>query len=281
MKNNKIYVLVSLCLLLVLAVAPKSLLAVDPGVVTSPYLYNFNTVGKLIETSNSSLSSSPYWWVNSGGYMSMSTVGRGATVQSSLPSNDPWRALYSTNNPTDTDNGYHPQNIFRLVTRSKWQNARQEAYFVIRANNLSSSSNRNESNGLLLFNRYIDGANLYYTGVRVDGSAIIKKKIKGVYYTMAEVKNVFPGTYNKTSNPNLLPKNKWIGLRSEVVNGANGSVSINLYMDKDWSGVWKLVASAVDDGSKYGGGALIDSGFGGIRTDFMDVEFENYRFRDL
>ena len=38
---------------------------------------------------------------------------------------------------------------------------------------------------MLLFNRYQDGQTLYYGGVRVDGAAVIKKKLAGVYTTLA------------------------------------------------------------------------------------------------
>lgn len=245
------------------------------------YLYNFNSIGTLKEAGSMSESSSPHWWLNSGGYMKINSNGRGSTNLGSLPSTDPWRILYAKNNPVDTDLGLHPQNIFRLITKNKWGNARQETYFVIKSDNLSESSNRNQSNGLLHFNRYQDGSNLYYTGVRVDGSAIIKKKKNGTYYTLAEVKGVYPGSYNRTSSPNLLPKNKWIGIRSDVTNLAGGKVEIKVYIDKGWSGNWELVASAIDDGSKYGGSAITQGGYTGIRTDFMDVEFDNFRVTDL
>jgi hypothetical protein len=59
----------------------------------------------------------------------------------------------------------------------------------------SNSIHRMASNGVLLFNHYLDGDNLYYVGIRVDGSAIVKKKKDGVYYTM-ESKRVFPGKYD-------------------------------------------------------------------------------------
>src|SRR3990167_5943197 len=110
--------------------------AASAASVSSPYLYNFNLSSKLFETSSSAVSSSPYWWLNSGGYFILSE-GKGSTAQSSLSSTDPWRILYNNENPQDTDEGYHPQNIFRLITRNKWQDARQEAYFVIKNNNLS------------------------------------------------------------------------------------------------------------------------------------------------
>lgn len=259
---------------------PATLSAAGSATVPSPYLYNFDQSGTLVEAGSLDSSSSPYWWLNSGAYMVFKEdsrgFGRGFTNFGELPSNNYWRELYNRNNPVDTDNGYHPQNIFRLTTRSQWQDARQEAYFVIRENNLSESPNRNASNGLLLFNRYQDGDNLYYTGVRVDGSAVIKKKQNGQYTTLAQVKGIYPGSYNNSDNPNLLPKDKWIGLRSEVVNQSNGSVSIKLYLDKGWSGNWELVAETVDRKNP-----ITKQGYGGIRTDFMDVMFENYRYRDL
>ena len=244
--------------------------------VSSPFSYLFSVDGSLVESADPLLSTSGYWWVNSGAKMLLSG-GDGKTVHGSLPANDKWRLLYATNNPTDTDNGYHPQNIFRLVGRSLWKNFHQEAYFKIDADNLSQSSNRNSSNGVLLFNRYQDDDSLYYTGLRVDGYAVIKKKLNGVYSTLAYVK-VLPGTYNRSSNPNLLPKNTWIGLRSELVN-VGGKLSLKLYTDIGKTGNWKLAATATDDGAR--GGVIDKSGFGGIRTDFMDVSFDGYSIKEL
>jgi hypothetical protein len=244
---------------------PNLATAAESAVVSSPYLYNFNQNGRLPEAWPLEASNSPYWWVNSGAYLVLDG-GRGHTVQGELPG-------------LDTDNGYHPQNIFRLTTRSKWQDARQEAYFIINKTNLSESPNRNESNGLLLFSRYHDGDNLYYAGLRVDGAAVIKKKQGGRYHTLASSPGVYAGTYNRQNNPNLLREQRWIGLRSEVKNLPNGSVSIKLYIDKLWSGNWELVAEAIDDGSQ--GAPLRETGYAGIRTDFMDVTIENYRLRNI
>ena len=254
-------------------------LATATAPVTSPYVYNFNTGGLLHEVGSLDESSSPYWWVNSGGSLTLAN-GRGQTIQGDLSSLSPWRTLYRANNPTDTDSGLHPQNIFRLVTRSKWQNAREEAYFIITKDNLSASSNRNSSNGLLLFNRYQDGSNLYYTGIRVDGAAVIKKKLNGSYHTLAYVPGIYPGVYNRNTNPNLMPKNKWIGLRSETETLSNGSVRIRLYLDKGWQGQWTLIAEAIDSGTQLGA-PIQKAGYGGIRTDFMDVLFENFRFTTI
>ncbi|PIR89292.1 MAG: hypothetical protein COU07_00110 [Candidatus Harrisonbacteria bacterium CG10_big_fil_rev_8_21_14_0_10_40_38] len=253
--------------------------AVPPADVGSPYSYNFNQGGVLHEVNLPDNSTSPYWWVSSGGNLNI-YEGRGRTIKGELQDDDPWRLIYAISNPRDTDNGYHPQNIFRLITRSIWQDAREEANFVITKNNLSESPYRNQSNGLLLMNRYIDENNLYYTGIRVDGAAIIKKKQNGRYYTLAYIKGVYPGLYDRDTNPNLLPLNKWIGIRTEITNEGNNAVRIKVFIDKLWSGNWQLIAEAVDDGRTYGP-AIRTGGFGGIRTDFMDVDFENFRFRNL
>ncbi len=233
----------------------------------------FDSVGTLVEAGHMSDSSSPYWWLSSGAYLHRRDK-LGSTIQGSLPSNDFWRRYYASTNPVDTDNGYRPQNLFRLVTRSQWRNFRQQVYFRIRRDNLSASPNRNASNGVLLMNRYLDQNNLYYTGLRVDGAAVIKKKYRGAYYTMAYSK-VFPGVYNRTSAPNLLPKNEWLGLRTETRNNPDGTVRIALYVDPGPGG-WVLIFDILDNGLAFGGPAIATAGYGGIRTDFMDVELENY-----
>lgn len=267
-------------LIYALTIAGTGAEASAAATVSSPFHYAFSVDGRLSEAGNMDESTSPYWWINSGGYMYLKD-GIGKTIQGSLPSLDKWRLAFAKANPEDTDNGYHPQNIFRMPTRSKWQNFRQEAYFKVVKDNLSASPNRAASNGLLLFNRYQDGNSLYYTGVRVDGAAVIKKKINGTYYTLS-YKPFFPGAkYNRDTNPNLIPKNTWIGVRSELKNNANGSVNIKLYVDNGKTGNWVLAAEATDDGRSFGGGAITASGYAGIRTDFMDVEFDDFRATNL
>ena len=237
---------------------------------------NFDTDYTIKETGDMSASQNPEWWLSSGAYF-YSQNGFGNTVLEALSVVDPWRVAYSLSNSLDTDNGYHPQNIFRLVLKSKWQNFQQEAYFKIISDNLTPSPNRNASNGLLLFNRYQDAFNLYYTGLRVDGYAVIKKKINGKYYTMAYKPFVSGSAYDSDNNPNLLPKNRWIGLRSVVQNNTDGSASIKLYVDNGKTGNWVLATEAKDDGKSYGGEAILNEGYAGIRTDFMDVLFDQYQ----
>jgi hypothetical protein len=243
--------------------------------VSSPFRYQFSVDGTLEESGSMAESSSPYWWLNSGGKMSLQD-GVGTTVQGSLPVNDFWRKLYSATNSLDTGNGYVPQNIFRLVTRSSWRNARQQVYFRATHLNMTASPQRNGSNGVLLFNRYRDGNNLYYTGIRVDGAAVIKKKSGGVYSTLA-YKPVFTSSssYDVNQNPNLIPLNTWMGLRSTVKTLADGSVEIKVFLDRNASGQWQEIAAATDNGS-IGGPALTNEGHGGVRTDFMDVVLDDF-----
>ncbi len=226
-------------------------------------------------------SASAYWWLNSGGIMKISGQGFSTNI-GPLPENSSWRKLYAKTNSTDTDNGYYPQNIFRLVTRQKWQNFSQSVYFNIDANNLTQSKNRNESNGVLLFNRYQDGDNLYYSGLRVDGRAVIKKKIGGKYYTMAE-KNIWADgkKYDRKDNPNFLPFQQWIGIKSEVQNTDDATVVIKLYVDQEQKGDWRLVLEARDKNDKYGKKPFLDQGYAGIRTDFVDVYFKQYDIQEL
>jgi hypothetical protein len=251
------------------------------AIVSSSFKHFLERQGTIDETQSMGTSADPYWWVGSGGAMLIVGEGTGSTLQGELGSLAKWRLAYSTSNPIDTDNGYHPQNIFRLVTRSVWENASTEAYFVIEEDNLSESPNRNASNGLLFFIRYKDEDNLYYTGVRVDGAAVIKKKVRGTYYTMAYEPLVTGEPYDRHGNPNLLPKGEPIGMKSEVETQEDGSVKILLFTDLTGNGEWTLATEAIDDGSSYGGAPFYGEGHTGIRTDFMDVSFMDFTVHDL
>jgi hypothetical protein len=243
------------------------------------FVDNFSTNFNLEETGKMETSGNQYWWVNSGAFLYVGN-GTGKTIFGDLDKGSLWQKKYKDYNSKETDGGLHPQNIFRLVTRSKWKNYRQECYYKIGKYILSKAKERSESNGILLFNRYQDGDNLYYTGLRVDGTAIIKKKKKGKYYTMAQ-KAFYPGVYNKKKNPNLLPIGKWIGVKSEVRDNPDGTVTVSVYIDKNRSGEWVLALTAIDNGKSFGGAAIKDEGYAGIRTDFMDVEFDDYKIEEI
>jgi hypothetical protein len=258
-------------------------ISLDPGTdfdsMIKDLVENFDEDFIIEETSKNNIDSNKKVWLNSGAYF-ISGQGVAKTIQGDLSKEDKWRILYEKNNSRDTDEGYHPQNIFRLVSLGAWNNLQQEGYFRIVKDNKSTSEYRNDSNGLLFFNRYQDGDNLYYTGIRVDGYAVIKKKIKGKYFTLA-YNRIYQGEYNRDSNFNLLPHDTWIGLRSEVVDESEKTVRIKLFIDRERTGNWELVAEAIDDGKKYGGKAIMKAGHGGIRTDFMDVQFDDYRIEEL
>lgn len=257
-------------------VAPTTTTTKEPRQFTE----RFDETFTIKEVGDPTESSSANWWVSSGGYF-FSRGGVGSTIVDELPLTDERYQAYAKSNPLDTDDGLHPQNIFRLVQKDTWENFSQEAYFKIVGNNFSDSRNRNASNGLLFFNRYVDEDNLYYTGIRVDGYVTIKKKISGTYYTLVYQPLFNIGEkYNEEDKINLLPSDQWIGLRSVVKTNPNGTVTIELYIDRGKTGSWQLVAKVVDDGARFGG-AVFTSGHGGIRTDFMDVQFDNYLIREL
>jgi hypothetical protein len=226
------------------------------------------------EAGNMEMSRSSVWWLNSGGRV----FGHGEllkTISGELTFNDYWRISYSKSNPSETDNGFHPQNIFRLIARRRYTNLVQSVYFKVVRYILSEDIHRSDSNGVFFFNHYQDENNLYYTGVRVDGGVVIKKKINGVYFTMAYNK-VFDGKYDRVLSPNLLPVDRWIGIKSVVKNINDGKVLIEVYLDKYKTGNWVLVAHAIDDGVSFGGPSITNPGFVGIRSDFMDAEFFGY-----
>jgi hypothetical protein len=258
-----------------LTLLPLPAYASTAATVSTPFLYTFNTAGTLPEASPMSTSWSPYWWVNSGAYLIMQD-GLGKTVQGALGSLDPWRLLYATTNPLDTDNGYYPQNIFRLVTRSQWTNDTEQMQFKIQHTNLTDTPNRGGYSGVLFFSRYQNGDNLYYAGIRQDGTAVIKKKIGGVYYTMDQ-EVVWPGTYDKWNNPTLIPQKQWMRLRLVTQNEPDGSVALTLYLDATNAGNYVEVAHATDTNGKYGGTPVIgNAGYAGIRTDYEDVFLNDY-----
>lgn len=233
---------------------------------------------ELEESAAIELSASTDWWLNSGGRAFFDAVSAGRTAQGELPFGDRWRLLYAASNPVDTDGGYHPQNIFRLVRRSRWQNFRQQAYFRLNSLNLSSSPNRNASNGFLLFHRYQDGQNLYYAGLRVDGAAVIKKKLAGRYTTLAYRSIYTESTpYDRAANPNLLPLGTWIGIQTAIVNEPSGTVSLDLFVDRpDDSIGFVPVLSATDTDSATSGPAIVQAGYVGMRIDFVDADFRSY-----
>ena len=67
------------------------------------------------------------------------------------------------------------------------------------------------------------------------------------------------------------------GIRSEVTSSGRGTANIKLFVDKNQSGVWELVLETKDQGSAHGSAPFLSAGHAGNRTDFMDVEFKDYK----
>lgn len=245
-------------------------------VLAAYWSYTFNSSGTLLEAGSSAESSSPYFWLNSGGKMPISG-GLGMTQQGALSWGTAFE-MYKTMNSLDTDGGKYPQNTFRLVTKQSWTNFEEQVKFRITKTNLTNTPNRDGYSGMFLMSRYTNSDNLYYVGVRHDGQVVIKKKIGGVYHTLAYAQ-VFgvQSDYDKWAKPNLMPQNAWMGLRGKFENLADGSVRITASLDKNNSGVYTNVLTAIDKGT--GGTPHKAAGKVGIRTDFMDVQFDDYVVR--
>lgn len=229
----------------------------------------------LVETGSMEESPDRCWWLSSGGRLSIEQ-GVARTLQGTLPDGSKWREDYAKSNPVDTDEGERPQNIFRLVTRNQWLDYRQEVRFRITHVNLSNSPERGEWSGVFLFQRYLDADNLYYAGLRMDGTAVIKKKLDGKYVTLAQ-RSLYglPESYDRQTNTSLLPTGQWITLASVIRNGADGAVHIRLLTrDRQARDGWRTAAEALDSGQD--GAPIRTPGHGGLRADFMDIEFQDY-----
>lgn len=228
------------------------------------FTYPFDHPGVLHESESAVYSSSPHWWLDSGGKLIVAD-GLGKTLHGELPLHDPWRTRYARTSSGDTVGGRYPQNLFRLVTQKKSKNARAELTFRVMHDNPGAGSN--ESNGVLLMLRYQDSDNLYYAGVRVDGQAVIKKKTAGTYHTLA-LEKIFPGSF--APGTNLLPHATWLTIAAHIT--GDNDVVISLYLKEDAG--WRMIAEARDSG--IGGPPIVGTYPFGIRADFMDVEFDSF-----
>ncbi len=211
------------------------------------------------------------WWLNSGAYF-ISDGSVGKTLSGNLKKGEKWQIKFNNYNPDSTLNGFQPQNIFRLVTKTKWFNFESSFDFNIKKYNAINAKHRNQSNGVLFFIRYIDSDNLYYAGLRVDGAVVIKKKLKGKYTTLG-YKKILNGIYDIEKNPNLIPINQWFSMKT-IVKNTDNKVNIKLFIKKD--GNWEEVLSVFDSVN-----TILEEGYAGIRTDFADVEFDNYTVKEI
>ena len=241
---------------------------------TQTILYTFNVAEVFEESGSSSSSASQYFWLNSGAKLIIKN-GIGSTIIGELPKNDPWRRVYAQTNPLDTENGAFPQNLFRLVTQTAWENVEQELDFSIQEIHAINTHDRDAFSGIFLMSRYINSNTLYYAGIRMDGKAVIKKKLHGVYYTLAETQ-LFSSTisYDRISFPNLIPTNTWFRIASNTITTPQGAVQISLSFAHSQSEPLETVLTTTDTGVNWP--PITARGHVGIRTDYADVLFDNY-----
>ena len=251
----------------------------QPNEQTQTFLYTFNVTEVLEESGSSNLSSSQYFWLNSGAKLVISE-GIGSTIRGALAMEDPWRRTYAETNPLDTDNGLFPQNLFRLITQSVWENVDQELEFSIQKVNALNTHDRDAFSGIFLMSRYVNSDTLYYAGIRMDGKAVIKKKYRGVYYTLAEAQLfASPAPYDRVRFPNLIPTNTWYRMESQTITTSSGTVQIRLSFAHSLSEPLETVLTTTDTG--VFGPPITGKGHTGIRTDYADVLFDNYKITTL
>jgi hypothetical protein len=247
--------------------------------VSETFFYPFNTIEVFEESASMETSASRYFWLNSGAKLII-TDGVGSTIIGPLPIDDPWRSAYAKNNPLGTENGLYPQNVFRLLTQSSWKDFEQVLDFSLLDIHAINTRDRDAFSGIFLMSRYVDSNTLYYAGVRMDGNAVIKKKYQGTYYTLAETQ-VFSSDipYNRVTFPNLIPTHVWYRMMSRTETTDTGTVRISLFFSKDVFSLPKEVLVATDDGTYFP--PIQHQGLAGIRTDYADVQFDNYKLTRL
>lgn len=240
---------------------------------------DFDGTWILAEAGKPAESPSDRWWLNSGARLE-AFGGVARTVHGELPATDSWRRRYARSSPRDTDGGRHPQNLFRLVSQSEWKDVSQELRFRISRVNGSESPERDGWSGVFLFQRFQDGGTTYYAGLRVDGTAVIKRKLGGRYVTLAQ-ERVFGSAkeYDRERNPVLIPIGRWLEMRSLVVDDRGGGVRIELFVrEPEIDSGWRRAVAVIDDG--VDGEPIRAAGSVGLRTDFMDVAFDRLIVRE-
>ena len=262
-KSGFIFPFVCLLFLLIFAVSQTS-------AETTSLLSTSRT---LTETSSPSGSPDANLWLKSGGKIIIAN-GEALSIQGSLPTNDPLRLAYATRAGVESDNGFHPQNIFQLNTKKSWLNSSAEVDVKITNLNLFNLANVHPWNGVSLISRFTNDDNYYYASWRTDGYMIIKKKVGGVHHTLSQ-KKVYEGTYDATDNPSLLPFNQTVGLKFDTNTNSDGSVNLRFYLDKNNSGDWTLITEHTDKSP------LKSSGQSGLLASYLDAEYRNYTISDL
>lgn len=102
-----------------------------------------------------------------------------------------------------------------------------------------------------------------------------KKKLRGTYSTLKSNK-VYSGHYNIDFSPNLIPTNRRIGIKTKISTNVKGKIDITMYLDDPQLGEgWTQVLQVED--SEADSELILKKGYAGIRSDFMDVIFDDYQ----
>lgn len=245
-----------------------------PALSTHAFEDAFDGVFTLEETASPGTSASAAWWLNSGGRLFFAN-GTVRTFQGAVPSSDRWFQEYARSSPGDTDGGTHPQNLLRLLTQQAGAIFRQSVSVRVLGTNLSASPQRDRFSGVFLYSRFIDEGNSYVAGVRFDGQAVIKKEVNRIVHTLAIVP-LFPGVYDRVTNPTLLPQNHWFSLRTTITDVPGGVRILLEVHDPALSPHWIRAVEVIDGPGGADGVPFVVGGRAGIRADFMDLEFDDY-----
>lgn len=223
----------------------------------------FSTVD---ETSDPNNSNSYDWQLTSGGYYDLNK-GVLRVNQVDLPSDHKWAKAYATN--VDAEGGAHPENIARIISRqSDFQNFTLSSTFQINRVSLSDSPNRTGDKGLFHMVKYNSQDDLYYCGIRLDGDAVIKRKAGSVYSTLAQIK-WWPGEYDKTTHPCLIPVGVTIGLKT-IVKSINGVTSLTFFVTEPGTTRYIPVLTVSDNYPALSGPGKI-----GFRGDFLSWQLDD------
>ena len=222
------------------------------GLITSEYTYWNPTSSSAKKNAN--------WDVTSGALFA-ATLNNEQVAYSGYPT-------YNTSigpNPTTTSG--NDSAIFRATTTaSNIKNADVSFRLYNKQMVTTSGTPAVAWDGIHVFLRYLNEANLYYASVnRRDGALAIKKKVPGgtsnggTYYTLA-------GT---SANAYPIPYNTWQNIKTTIRTNADNSVTIQIFSNGT------LLLSCVDNGS-IGGPAITDPGKSGIRGDNDEFYFDDF-----
>lgn len=213
----------------------------------SSWWYNFNSAGTLAQSASATQSRSQYLWL---------AAGRSLVIQNGIGATPAGTTIYQLFNKTSVTNASVQIDVNRVK------------------DNLSNSADRKSYLGESIITRYTDANNYYYAGIRADGAAVIKKKVNGVYTTLAQ-KQVLPGTYS-TTNYDLMPQGKWMSLKLVVADNAGGQPVLTFSTDIGRTGTWTQALAVTDTSA-----ALKSAGLVGIQNDYADAQFDNFIVSDV